>query len=198
MSAFTSFLPRHAAAGLLAICLPLALAGEGVPGVRNFQTVDAHVLRGGQPTAEGFQNLASRGVKTVVDLRGTGNRSRAEKKLVESLGMHYVGIPMKGMHTPSEEQISRALAVLKSDTAAPVFVHCRRGADRTGAVVACYRVEHDQWDNAKALREARGHGMSWYQFQLARYVLSYKAHGESQKAETAGASQAGGVSSGIR
>jgi protein tyrosine/serine phosphatase len=147
--------------------------------VPNFQAVNEHVLRGGQPSEEGFRNLAARGVKTIVDLRKRDGRSKSEEKLVNSLGMRYVNIAMKGMHTPSDEQIRRALMVLKDDSAAPVFVHCRRGADRTGAVVACYRVQHDNWDNPKALHEARGYGMSWYQFQIKRYVLSYKAQGES-------------------
>ncbi len=158
--------------------LPLTFAGQSVPGVPNFQTVNERVLRGGQPTAEGFRNLAARGVKTIVDLRESDDRSKAEKKLVESLSMRYVNIPMKGMHTPSDAQISRALRVLKSDSAAPVFVHCKRGADRTGAVVACYRIQNDNWDNTKALQEARGYGMSWYQFQLARYVMSYQPHSD--------------------
>src|SRR5439155_26824306 len=59
-------------------------------------------------------------------------------------------------------------------SSAPVFIHCRRGADRTGVILACYRIEHDKWDNHEALREARGYGMSWYQLRLQRYVLAYR------------------------
>jgi protein-tyrosine phosphatase len=84
--------------------------------------------------------------------------------------MRYVGIPMKGMRTPSDEQISGVLALMNDDTAGPVFVHCERGADRTGAVIACYRIQHDHWDSDEALSEARGFGMSWYQTALQRYV----------------------------
>ncbi len=172
-----SFIRRHFAVSVFALLAPLALADPAVQGVPNFQAVNEHVLRGGQPSEEGFRSLAVRGVKTVVDLRQQDDRSKAEKKLVESLGMRYVNIPMQGMHTPSDKQISRALRILKSDSATPVFVHCKRGADRTGAVVACYRIQHDQWDNARALHEAREYGMSWYQFPLKRYVLAYHPHG---------------------
>ncbi len=171
---------RCAAACVFALFLPLAQASQTVRGVPNLQTVNENVLRGGQPTEEGFRNLAARGVKTIVDLRKRDDRSRAEEKLVKSLGMRYVSIPMKGMHTPTEQQISRAMHVLRDESAAPVFVHCQRGADRTGVVVACYRIQHDNWDNPKALEEARGYGMRWYEFPLKRYVLSYKGTGKSE------------------
>jgi tyrosine-protein phosphatase SIW14 len=162
-----------------ALFLPLALASAAprVNGVPNFQIVNEHVLRGGQPTSEGFRNLAANGVKTVVDLREADQRAEAEKEIVESLGMKYVNIPMQGMTTPTDQQISKALKLMKNDSAGPVFVHCQRGADRTGAVVACYRIEHDNWNNVKALHEARGFGMRWYQLQLQSYVLAYHSAG---------------------
>jgi protein-tyrosine phosphatase len=87
--------------------------------------------------------------------------------------MRYVSIPMKGMESPTDEQVSTALALMNDSAAGPVFVHCKRGADRTGAVVACYRIGHDHWDAAKSLSEARSLGMSWYQLALQRYVNNY-------------------------
>jgi len=116
------------------------------------------------------------GVRTIVDLQEDGDRSRDEKKLVKALGMKYVNIPMKGMTTPTEKQISHALKALNDNSDGPVFVHCKRGADRTGVVIACYRIKHDHWDNPKALSEARNYGMSWYQLPLQRYVRSYEPH----------------------
>jgi protein-tyrosine phosphatase len=80
---------------------------------------------------------------------------------------------MRGMQVPSDAQMERALAVITDDAAGPVFVHCQRGADRTGVVLACYRVQHDGWGKKKALSEARKYGMSWYQIQLQYYVLRY-------------------------
>jgi tyrosine-protein phosphatase SIW14 len=181
MKSFKLLLMRRFAVCLLALCAPLALAvaGDGVKGVPNFQTVNDQVYRGGQPTDAGFRNLAARGIKTVIDLRGPGSRSAAEKKLVNGLGMRYVSIPMKGLATPTSAQISQALTELNGKSGAPVFIHCRRGADRTGAVLACYRIEHDNWDNQKALSEARGYGMRWFEVQMQRYVMAYKAKGNS-------------------
>jgi len=157
----------------------IASADPTVKGVPNFHIVNDRVLRGGQPTDPGFRNLADMGVKTIVDLQEEGDRAKGEKRLVKALGMKYVNIPMKGMTTPTEKQISHALKALNDTSDGPVFVHCKRGADRTGVVVACYRVQHDGWQNQKALSEAREYGMSWYQFPLQRYVKSYEPHNSS-------------------
>jgi protein tyrosine/serine phosphatase len=55
-----------------------------------------------------------------------------------------------------------------------VFVHCRRGKDRTGTVIACYRIQHDGWDNRHALEEAKEHGMSSFERAMRAYILSFK------------------------
>lgn len=145
-----------------------------VPGVGNFQKVDEHVYRGAQPNAEGFGNLSKLGIKTVIDLRGPGDRSKWEKKVVAAAGMRYISVPMSGMAAPSNESVIKALGLLEDSNAGPVFVHCKRGADRTGGVIACYRVEHDKWKNNRALAEARSMGMSWFQTAIQNYVRKYQ------------------------
>jgi tyrosine-protein phosphatase SIW14 len=173
MPAFTS--PRTGVLALTFALLPAAtVSGASLNGVPNFQTVNDHVYRGAQPSTEGFQNLAKIGIKTVVDLREEADDRKREMKAVSDLGMRYVHIPMKGMRTPSEKQISDALKVLNDDSQGPVFVHCRLGKDRTGVVIAAYRIQHDGWENQRALKEARSIGMSWFQFPLQRYLIAYK------------------------
>jgi protein tyrosine phosphatase (PTP) superfamily phosphohydrolase (DUF442 family) len=179
---FAKFLPRYIAACFFACVFsgPLIVSGASggtpqvVPGVGNFHKVEDHVYRGAQPTDEGFRNLAKLGIQTVIDLRELGERSTAEEKTVKAAGMQYVKIPMKGMEKPSDESIRKALDLLEDKTTGPVFVHCMRGADRTGDVIACYRVEQDHWKNTAALAEARSLGMSWFQKSIQHYVLSYR------------------------
>src|SRR6476660_9575602 len=116
---------RRLAASIVILSGTLALASAAVHGVPNFQTVNDRIYRGGQPSNEGFRNLAAMGIKTIVDLREDDSRSHAEKKLVKKLGMHYVNIPMKGMKTPTSKQVSHSLKVLNDDSKGPIFIHCR-------------------------------------------------------------------------
>jgi protein tyrosine/serine phosphatase len=157
---------------LLVFGLPM-FAGS-VPGIENFDQVDAHVYRGGQPTDEGFQYLAKLGVKTIVDLREAGRRSKAEEHVVATAGMQYINVPMTGLTPPTETEIISILASLEDATTGPVFVHCMRGADRTGAVIAAYHIDHDKWDNARALRDAKAHRMSRLQFPRQNYIKNFR------------------------
>lgn len=171
-------LVRHSFVLLVAAGLPLVAgaATTTVTGVGNFEKVSDHVYRGAQPTDEGFRTLAKLGIATVVDLQPYGDsRSLAEEKAVKADGMQYINLGMHGMETPSDATVAKVLAILESAEGGPVFVHCHRGADRTGGIIACYRIEHDHWDNAKALKEARQMGMSWYQTAIQHYVLKYQA-----------------------
>jgi protein tyrosine/serine phosphatase len=151
-----------------------ALAGDA-PGIGNFERVDDHVLRGAQPSAEGILYLSKIGVKRVLDLRGPGARGKFEEKQVTAAGMKYISIPMTGKNPPTAEQIVQALNLLQDAGAGAIFVHCMRGADRTGTVIAAYHIEHDHWDNAKALTDAKAHGMSPLQMPRMRYIRAYKA-----------------------
>ena len=144
-----------------------------IPGIPNFHQVNDHVLRGGQPSAEAWPNLARLGVKTVIDLRREDEHSTAaEAQAVAAAGMNYFNVPMKGVVAPTNEQMSKVLALLNSEDL--VFIHCKRGADRTGAVIACYRVMHDRWDHKQALHEAKSLGMAWDQMGLKHYVMTFQ------------------------
>ena len=167
----------------VAVLAPPVLAGSA-PGIKNFDQVDAHVFRGGQPTGEGFQYLARLGVKTIIDLREAGDRSKAEERMVTGARMKYVNVPMAGFTPPTKAEITKILTILEDSTTGPVFVHCWHGADRTGAVIASYHIDHDKWDNARALKDAKAHSMSFFEFPRRNYIKGFRpltvdASGES-------------------
>jgi protein tyrosine phosphatase (PTP) superfamily phosphohydrolase (DUF442 family) len=176
MQSRRSILRRGAIFSLAAnLTFASAWASSQSENLPNLQKVDDHVYRGAQPTVSGFKNLAELGIKTVVDLRDIGEHSQAdERSVVTDLGMRYVSIPMQGMSTPKDKQVAAVLALLNDVTSGPLFVHCKRGADRTGTVIAVYRISHDGWDNKKALSEARSYGMSVFERAMQHYVTDYK------------------------
>jgi protein-tyrosine phosphatase len=109
-----------------------------------------------------------------LDLREDGERATAEAQLVTSLGMQYVNVAMTGLTPPTLAEITRILALLEDGTAGVVFVHCMRGADRTGAVIAAYRIDHDHWDNSRALKEAMSFGMSFFQLPRQDFIRKFQ------------------------
>jgi len=144
------------------------------PGVPNFHQVNEHVFRGGQPVDAGWNSLAHLGIKLVVDLRPASEHPiQAEERAVEAAGMNYVNVPMRGVGTPLADTVSKVLALMISNSSEPVFVHCRRGSDRTGTVVACYRILHDHWENQKALQEARSYGMLRMERGMMHFIQNF-------------------------
>lgn len=175
---------------LLVLGSPAWASSPSEPGIKNFHQVDPGVYRGAQPASKGIQYLAKLGVKVVIDLREPGERSRAEERVVAAAGMRYVNVPMSGLTPPSQVQTDTILALMEDPNSGPVFVHCMRGADRTGAVIAAYRIDHDKWDAAQALREALADGMSWFQVPRQNYIKAF----HPRSAETANGSAAAAVS----
>ncbi|HLK18343.1 MAG TPA: tyrosine-protein phosphatase [Bryobacteraceae bacterium] len=158
---------------MIPFILLLFLTVAQPPGIARFEQLNEHLYRGGQPGEAGFQTLAKIGVRTVIDLRYKGAQSHWEKHVVESLGMRFIGVPMD-MHAPSDGEMDHVLRLLNTSEAWPIFVHCEGGKDRTGTVIACYRITHDGWSNEKAYREARQHGLSTMEVGLRRYILNYR------------------------
>lgn len=157
---------------MISLILSFFLAVAQPPGIQRFEQVNEHIYRGGQPGKPGFRALAKMGVRTVIDLRYKGAQSCWEKRTVESLGMHFIGVPME-MHAPTGGEMDHVLHLLNTSEDWPVFIHCEGGKDRTGTVIACYRITHDGWNNQKAYREARQHGLSTMEIGLRRYILNY-------------------------
>jgi len=133
--------------------------------------VDEHVYRGAQPHDQGFAALAKIGIKTVIDLRGESS----EEHPVQQAGMHYVRLPWSGYKAPADTQVAAVLSLLTDSSEWPVFVHCRRGADRTGTAIACYRIAHDHWTNQQALAEAMTFGMSSMEIAMQHFILRFTA-----------------------
>ncbi len=165
---------RSAAFVCMAVAATWPAVAGNAPGIDNFDKVDAHVYRGAQPTEEGFRYLASIGIKTVIDLREGGDRAKAEEGIVTGAGMEYLNVPMTGLTPPTKAELLKILPLLEDPATGPVFVHCMRGADRTGAVIAAYHIDHDGWDNARALQDAKAHKMGFFQFPRRNFIKNFQ------------------------
>jgi tyrosine-protein phosphatase SIW14 len=169
-------LTRAIRALIVVACLsvPAWTASAEVAGIPNFRQVSDLVFRGAQPTDEAWPSLAKLGVKTVIDLRQETEHSITEEaRAVQAAGMRYISFPMDGFQMPRADQIAKVLEVMNSSE--PVFIHCKLGKDRTGTVIAAYRIAHDGWDNDRALTEATACGLHWYEAGMKRFIRGYRA-----------------------
>jgi tyrosine-protein phosphatase SIW14 len=142
-------------------------------GIPRFAEIETGVTRGGQPGDEGIEYLRSKGYRTVVSFRANS----PEREHVLRSGMTYLELPIHaglfGATPPTEEQVRLFLSVMADSSRRPVFIHCLRGKDRTGAMAAIYRMEACGWTADEAIDEMRSFGFSGRYRALMRFVRGY-------------------------
>jgi tyrosine-protein phosphatase SIW14 len=142
---------------------------QPAPSIPQFQQVTPELFRGGQPAPEGFGFLKWRGIRTVINLR----EEHDERELVEKLGMNYVYIPLDAWDRVPDQAIKRFFNVVNDPASQPVFVHCRRGADRTGFMIGLYRIAEQGWSARQAYGEARALGLRWWYRGLKHQLYDF-------------------------
>ena len=146
------------------------------PGVPNLYRVNASLYRSAQPTRDGLAGIDEDAplvngeppIKTVVSLR----TFRADAPIdADSSTLTLVRIPAQSWH-PEDEDVVRFLRIATDPALQPVLVHCRRGADRTGTMVAIYRVVVEGWTKSDAIDEMTqgGYGFHPVWQNLVRYI----------------------------
>lgn len=123
----------------------LALLLAACTGTPNLHRVDQKVWRSGQPARCDFRTLEKEGIGEVLCLR----RWHSDKDEARGLKLHHIRM------NAGDIRDADIVAALKVMVAAekPLLVHCFHGADRTGVVVAMYRMVVQEWPREKAIAE---------------------------------------------
>lgn len=163
---------------LVLAILSFAVFGHGQTAVRskdlrNLYKVNANFYRGGQPTEAGIRQLKAMGIRAIIDLRGNDDRSKKEERWVRAAGMRFINVHESNWRKPTNKSIDGILKQIDITENQPVFVHCKRGSDRTGTVVAVYRITHDGWSAKQANDEAKKFGFGWWQVWMRDYINDY-------------------------
>lgn len=128
-----------------------------VPGVPNLHRVSPTLYRSAQPSAAGMRALRDMGVETIVNLRSF----HSDRDAIGSTGLGYEHLYVKAWH-PEHKEVVRFLQIVTNPKRQPVLVHCQHGADRTGLMVALYRVAVQGWTVDAAVREMTEGGFGFH------------------------------------
>lgn len=141
-----------------------------LPGVGNLHRVDASLYRSEQPTRDGMRKAAdSLGIRTIINLRKYhSDRSRV---LGTPLELHELDVKTWAIR---DEDVVAALRIVRWNGNGPFLVHCQHGADRTGTVIALYRMVFQGWSRKDAVREMvdGGYGFHPVWKNILRYLES--------------------------
>jgi protein tyrosine/serine phosphatase len=157
-----------------------ALPRNDIPGLSNFAKVSDEVYRGAQPEPAGFLELKKMGIKTIVNLRA----NHSEEQWLKGLGFYYIQIPMEANNIGDAQAVA-FLKVVTDPKYKPYFVHCQHGADRTGTMIALYRMYTLEWPRGKALGELSSFEFHEYFINLRRYLKKVDLQVLGQKVKAA-------------
>ena len=145
-----------------------------IAGVPNAGKISDVLFRGAQPSPQGLVELKKMGVTTIVDLRGNRGPVAREREQAESLGMRFIDIPVSGWSPPSNAQVAEFLKLFQQDPTQKVFVHCYYGRDRTGVMVAAYRMAQQHWTPDQAVAEMDSFGFHYHLYPAMKsYVRRF-------------------------
>lgn len=144
--------------------------------------VNEHLFRSAQPRDGAIKRLHELGFKTIINLRGTSARTRAQEVEAHALGLNYFNFPLPNWGRPNDARVARILEIISAPESGRVLIHCRSGVDRTGMIVALYRMQSEGWTTKDALAEAERNGMRRIQFFMRDYIHDYGDRMEKAKA----------------
>ncbi len=124
--------------------------------LHNMYMVDTGVYRAAQPEANGFTELEQMGIKEVLNLR----RFNHNDKSAEKTGLTFHHIRMWASNCDWDKAVE-ALRIIKNRKG-PILIHCKHGADRTGLVIALYRIVFQNWSKDDAIDELKNGGYNFH------------------------------------
>ncbi len=143
----------------------LASPDPSVSFVENFAIISPALYRGAQPDEQGFAALKRLGIKTIVNLR----ELHGDREEMAGLALQYARLRFNPTE-PSDELVAQFLSILRDPSNCPVYVHCQMGSDRTGIMVAAYRVIEEGWPVEEAAKELPRFGFHESWTDLLRYL----------------------------
>lgn len=159
--------------------------------VCNFHQVDESLFRGGRPRPSAFPKLVELGIKTIINLEASESAGQ-EKVLVDELNaklppeqrIDFISFPIGPREIErsgvSHEGMVRLFEQIR-DARRPIFIHCYHGKDRTGMVVALYRIRRHQKTFEEAYAEAYHYLFQESDLGLRRTIDRYEVYKDLQK-----------------
>ena len=137
-----------------------------IDGVRNLHRVTLQLYRSAQPAPRGMAALRALGIRSIVNLRAF----HCDLPRIAGTGLGHHRLHLLTWQI-EDAHVVRVLGILREPRNAPVLIHCQHGADRTGLMVAMYRMVEQGWSREDAIREMVEGGFGYH--RLWHSILRY-------------------------
>jgi len=116
-------------------------------GFNNLYKVDEHLYRSEQPNSKGMIEIQNIGIGTILNVRNSKN----DDAKIKGTNLELIHLPIRAGAISYEEVLESLKIIIK--TPKKILVHCKHGSDRTGCIVAAYRMAINGWTKEEAITE---------------------------------------------
>ena len=124
--------------------------------LENFYKLNDSIFRSEQPDEIEFGCLGKIGIKSVLNLRS----HHTDSCLLDGTTIKPFTVEMVANNF-TDNEIIQSLRILKYGPK-PMAVHCLHSSDRTGVVIAMYRIIFEYWTRKQALDELQNGGFGFH------------------------------------
>jgi len=134
--------------------------------LKNLYKINDSIYRCEQPDNTAFQELSNIGIKSLLDLK----KNHTDSTIAGQNPVHIYNVGMDSDNFTDKEIIAALKIILHAPK--PIAVHCQHGADRTGVVIAMYRICFQNWTKEQAIDELRNGGYNFHEnhINIPKYI----------------------------
>lgn len=129
-------------------------------GFKNLYKINDSIYRSEQPSKEGMQQLQELGIKTILNFRNHHN----DKDEVAKTNLISERIALN-TNKITYADIVQSLKIMQK-AKKPILLHCLHGSDRTGCMIAAYRMVYNNYTKQQAISELTspefGYHKTWF------------------------------------
>lgn len=153
--------------------------------VTNLYQVDQRLYRSQQPKPSDISSLQRLHIGTIINLRP----HQTDQDLSALAPLRLIHVPMRTWAISNAEIAEALIQINHHSQDGGVLVHCQQGADRTGLVIAMYRIIYQQWSIKAAQNEMKHGGFGFHpiwinidQFFNSQHIEAIKNEIQRQQA----------------
>ena len=134
--------------------------------LQNLFMVTDSVYRSEQPDEKSFKDLFKLGISSILNLRTTDT----DVEVVKDKKFNLYLVEMRAEYI-EEDKVIQALKIIKT-APKPILIHCKHGSDRTGLIMAMYRIVFQGWDKQSAIEEMKDgeFGFHFIYFNITNFI----------------------------
>ena len=139
-----------------------------IRGLSNLHQVTPTIYRSAQPDETSGAALQKLGIKTVLSFR----KRNKDEPLHKTQGVTFKRYPLYTWDI-EEKDILAVLKIMNDPANQPILIHCTHGADRTGLMMASYRMIVQGWTKEAAIAEMK---QGEYEYHVIWKNIEHRIH----------------------